>query len=96
MNDINDMNDTNHLSFNELEVVMSRYVSRKEEEDMAVTEFMEYVGNEELIRRLHEVVWYDKNVISNTTRKRMLRMREVLRDNGGYEIPFKLYNMGRE
>jgi hypothetical protein len=74
---------------------MSRQVSKDEEADMAVVEFIDYVRDEKLIRLLHEIVWYDRNVRSNTTRKRLLRMREVLIDRHGYKIPFKLYNMGR-
>ena len=63
--------------------------------DKVVEEFIEYVKDEELIRRVYHEISIDRNSRSNTFRKRMFRIREVLNDLG-YAIPFKLYRHWEE
>ena len=58
--------------------------------ERAVREFSKYVGEEKLVRDVAFDVIGDDNARSNTDNKRLLRIREVLRDMG-YSIPFKQY-----
>ena len=57
----------------------------------ALEEFNEYVEDRDLIVEIYILILNDRNVLSNSFRKRMLRAREVLRDRGFRDIPFKLY-----
>jgi len=70
---------------------------RKREEDRAVREFIEYVGDEGVIREVYRyVVSGIETRYSGSMNKRLRGVREKLKEFGVSNIPFKQYRVDND